>query len=246
MDGRYIRFGIQMSFVGTDSRRLRRFSETSNDDEGREGIASAPFLLPTRFSALPGPPGPPGLTSDVFLRRRDLRPLRVGVLRNLQQLLVIGRGFGLSPAASAARAAPYVPRKRFGSFFIVASNAASASLGCPASSSMKPSSSRAGASGPGVTADLSVASSASAAALSCAMPSSLWPCAKVCHASATRRWIRPARPSTRPGCSSLAAQLAQLRDVGGGCRRIAAARRANRAREVRHRLGVRRSRGTTL
>ena len=100
--------------------------------------------------------------SDVFAISRSSRACRVAA--------------SLSPAASAARIAPATARNRFGSFFIVLSNAASASFGrSPRAAFCRHL--RAGASGPGETAHLSIASSASAAARIVAIPSSRRPSA---------------------------------------------------------------------
>ena len=93
------------------------------------------------------------------------------------------------PARVAARTAPDSARKRFGSFFRVASNASSAAAGLSICSSISPTSSRAGASGPGVTAAFSVLSSRLAAAIISASASALRPSTSASHAVAERRWI---------------------------------------------------------
>src|SRR5437762_5751145 len=93
------------------------------------------------------------------------------------------------PLSCAARAAPYSARKRLGSFFSVASNCSSACAGWLTSSSISPKSSRAGASGPGVMAFLSVPSSISAADFIVAKAKSLRPSANELQATSSRRWI---------------------------------------------------------
>jgi hypothetical protein len=81
----------------------------------------------------------------------------------------------------------------------VRSNSTSASAGRFISISISPTSSRAGASGPGVTAFFSVASSMSAAARNAVSASSRRPSANASHADAARRWIStcPAQYASR-------------------------------------------------
>ena len=113
------------------------------------------------------------LKSAVLILRKGLLRLDqfgsswfVGIAADFQQLAKISlAGIVISAELGGARCAVERAGKRPGSFASVASNCVSARAGSFISSNISPSSSRAGASGPGVTALLSVASSSSAADL---------------------------------------------------------------------------------
>ena len=126
-------------------------------------------------------------------RRTRLLQFGPGGIRagaHVRQVLVVPPGRAVAdPAAAAARAAPYSARNRLGSLTSVASNSFSAPRASFARRSMSPSCSRAGASGPGVTAAFSVLSSASAAARNSASASDVRPSANATHAAAARRWM---------------------------------------------------------
>ena len=150
---------------GSSARRLSRNSP----------CRSRPFSAWTR----------PTLTPRVSAGPRTSWPLQAPDgpasrhARNLQQLAVVG-SCGRAGRRRATRLWPRRrrARNRFGSFFSVAWNSVSACAGSFISSSISPSSSRAGAIGPGVTAFFSVASSRTAAARIVASASAVLPSAR--------------------------------------------------------------------
>ena len=168
---------------------------------------------------------------DGVLRGRDFRPAATSARAATDTSGRILLPAAASPVCRAASAAPASARNRFGSFFSAASYSASASPARFDCSSMSPSSSRAGASGPGVTAFFSVRSSRSAASPS--GPTRRSPALQPSTPTPMRRGAesRPVRPSS--------ARAFDKR----GCERFNVSAAARAAAD--HRYARRRDRGRT-